>query len=124
MSSEGLSNQFISYHADHMDSVGLNSLNVIENHLKTRDELHFRYTLVDLLIYEEISIRVINVDGAIVYDQLIPDASINAAQINVESWLLATYIVELISKQTTTLKKTISINMQEASQSVPVTLLN
>jgi len=246
VSSERLSNQYIRYHADHMDSVGLNSLNVIENHLRTRDELHFRYALVDLLIYkdqveaahdvldsiplvcemgaedeadyysmvdyynllrnlsteeyqiegqamtdlmdieatgsgyavgrarallklnnqpvsyveplidqngvlmskramavdrpefasqtfalypnpastvaviqwdadkeglweEEISIRVINVAGAIVYDQLIPDASINAAQINVESWLRGTYIVEVISKQTTIFKQKLNV---------------
>ncbi len=246
VSSERLSHQFIRYHADHMDSVGLNSLNVIENHLRTRDELHFRYALVDLLIYknqieaahdvldsiplvcemgaedeadyysmvdyynllrnlsteeyqiegqamtdlmnieatgsgyavgrarallklnnqpvsyveplidqngvlmskramvvdrpefasqtfalypnpastlaviqwdadkeglwdEEISIRVINVAGAIVYDKLIPDASINAAQINVESWLPGTYIVEVISKQSTIFKQKLNV---------------
>tara|TARA_R110001592_G_scaffold43005_1_gene139485 strand:- start:1255 stop:4851 length:3597 start_codon:yes stop_codon:yes gene_type:complete len=246
VSSERLSNQYIRYHADHMDSVGLNSLNVIENHLRTRDELHFRYALVDLLIYkdqaeaahdvldsiplacemgaedeadyysmvdyynllrnlsteehqiegqamtdlmdieatgsgyavgrarallklnnqpvsyieplidqngalmskramvvdrpefasqtfalfpnpastvaviqwdadkeglweEKISIRVINVAGAIVHDQVIPDASINAAQINVESWLPGNYIVEVISKQTTIFEQKLNV---------------
>jgi hypothetical protein len=52
VSSERLSGQYIRYYADHIDSVGLNSLSVIENHLRGRDELHLKYALVDLLIYK------------------------------------------------------------------------
>ncbi len=47
--------------------------------------------------------------GAIVHDQVIPDASINAAQINVESWLPGNYIVEVISKQTTIFEQKLNV---------------
>jgi hypothetical protein len=53
VSSERLSGQYLRYYADHIDSVGLNSLSVIENHLRGRDELHLKYALVDLLIYKD-----------------------------------------------------------------------
>ncbi len=246
VSSERLSNQYIRYYADNMDSVGLNSLAVIENHLRSRDELQFRYALVDLLLYkdqveaahdvldsiplvcemgvedeadyygmmdyynllrnlsteeyqiegqamtdlmdieatgsgyavgrarallklnnqpvsyveplidqngalmskralvvdrpefalqtfdiypnpastvaviqwdadkeglweEEISIRIMNMVGAVMHDQVIPDASINAAQINVSSWTPGTYIVEVLNKDISIFKRKLNV---------------
>lgn len=49
------------------------------------------------------------INGYRLTGHFITDASINAAQINVESWLPGTYILEVISKQTTIFKQKLNV---------------
>jgi len=43
----------LEYYASHIDSMGIDNSDLIKVHLKNRNEVYFRYALIDLYIYEE-----------------------------------------------------------------------
>lgn len=46
--SERLSGQFLRYYAEHSDTNAFDAIAIIKQHLQNRDELHYKYALIDL----------------------------------------------------------------------------